>query len=414
MYFYNVLPTKNIGNSLILLTYSSLNPLKVGNIVEIDIRNKIDYGLIVSVNKEFAELYKSVGGKSKIESKLLDIDTSKRPSESGFSTHNEESLEKVKSILSVIPFKLSSSQLNFIKLFGDNTFNSLNDVWDSCWRPFELLTKKQFLELQNKFLTESSSQTQTKNDIVFNLFNNRLIDPKIEFELNSEYLIRIIYIIRNIISDFNTSQKSLNQDKSANLVTILVIFPEIKLLNRIYSEFEKFLNSKDSNLPKTVNCKIYSGAINKNSKQTAWSLINPLPTSGINQDINLQIIFSTRNGIFLPFKSLAHIILVDESNSMYIQDQNSLYYDTREAIFLLSKAFLSSLTFISRVPSIRLHSFYPEKVLEYNSINISKSKQNSPKVKITRYDGKSAKFELFGWEIEQILRKDEDIEHMNN
>jgi hypothetical protein len=388
MYFYNILPTKNLGNNLSVLSYSSQIPLEIGNIVEIDIRNKADFGLVISENKELAQKSKRVG-------ELSSKNVSETALESGFLDVESEILNKIKPISRVIPFKLENRHLQFIKLFADNTFNSLNDVWDSCWKPFELLTKKQFEELEINF---ASPQKST------NLEVDSKPNPKIEFELYSDYLIRIIYIIRNIIGGLDTTQKALSNQQNK---TILVIFPEIKLLNKIYDQFEKSLKNQSSDLAKLVDLKIYSGAINKNSKQTIWSLVQ---TEKKNEFPRLQIIFSTRAGIFLSFKSLTHIILVDESNSMYIQDQNSLYYDTREAIFLLSKAFLSNLTFISRVPSVRLYNFYPEKVLEYNLNSYSENKQNSPKIKITKYDRKSAKFELFGWEIEQLLRKDEDLE----
>ena len=52
MYFYNVLPTKNMGQNLSILLYSSRKQASVGDIVEINIRNNLDYGLILSENIE--------------------------------------------------------------------------------------------------------------------------------------------------------------------------------------------------------------------------------------------------------------------------------------------------------------------------------------------------------------------------
>ena len=149
----------------------------------------------------------------------------------------------------------------------------------------------------------------------------------------------------------------------------------------------------------------YSGSVNKKSKDCIWSLINFLK-----QDANrVQVIFSTRSGIFIPFCNLGQIILIDEANSVYIQDQNSIYYDTRDAVFLLSSVFGSNLNFISKLPSIRLYNSYSNELLIQNLTKSTSNQKKQLKLKITRFDKKSAKFSLFGWEVEQLLKKDEDL-----
>ncbi|MEM1312231.1 MAG: hypothetical protein AAGF07_02090, partial [Patescibacteria group bacterium] len=139
---------------------------------------------------------------------------------------------------------------------------------------------------------------------------------------------------------------------------LLLIFPEKKYLEKI---LEEVISNHDfqSALKDKINIHMYAGDTNKKSKEAVWNLIN------FNNDTKkLKIVFTTRVGLFLPFVNLNNIVLVDESNSMYIQDQNSVYFDTRVAAFLLAQAYQAKLTFLSSLPSIRLYNFYPKNVIK--------------------------------------------------
>jgi hypothetical protein len=431
MPFYNIIPTRNIGVSLSILTYSSEVELSVGNIVEIDIRNSIDYGLVIGQNKDYD---KYLGPKDQESTKSVGQNPPEpliEANKSQLSDPNNDILSKIKRITSIFPFSISNDQLTFIKLFSDNTFCSLNDIWDSVWKIFELLTKKQITELQNQKIEQemqiSQNSKSEQNDPNFDT-KSKILDtssPKttnttkitqkplqtLSFELDSDVTVRIISIIRSIISELETPNEAFIEGNSCQL---LILFPEKKYLSKIKSEVDDIFK-KDSKLKQFCQNFVFEAKPNKNSKETIWTLLNnnvknnQQETKSQNLSPRLQIIFGTRSAIFLPLPSLTHIILVDEGNSMYIQDQNSLYFDTRDAVFLMYKAFVANLTMISRLPSVRLHSFYPEKTLEYNVNTLSSGHQNPPNLKIMQYDKKSSKFGLFGWQIEQILKKDEEI-----
>ena len=392
MPIYNILPTKNMGQNLSILAYSSQKTLVLGQIVEITIRNSVDFGLVLGENTEIN----------------IDLETK----EEGEKNSEKTKLTKkfaIKEVNRVLPIQISTQQLNWLKIFADNSFNSLNDIWDAIWRPFELLTKKQWQELE-----EISKEIPTNFESQTNILSKLQVEPKVEFLLDLEVTLRIIYIIRNITSMFNNDQKPELQDKNRQ---VLIVFPEKKYLDKIYKELNKHFKEIETNYKKldikSVNkretqikyeLQYFTADATKKSKETVWKMLQNSPT--------LQIICTTRSGLFLPFGkfgALEQVILVDEGNSLYIQDKNSLYYDTREAIFLISKAFLSNIAFISPLPSVRLHSFYDKELLETQMTNNSQTIQKPRKIKITRFDRKSAKYDIFGWEIEQILRPDEDL-----
>lgn len=240
-------------------------------------------------------------------------------------------IDKIKPISKIPPFIFNSFQINFLLSFTQNTFNQINTVFSGFLKPFSILTQKQW---QSLLASNLNTNLEFESENKLNLEVNFILDMYIT--------LRIIYIIRTIIN---------NKHKS----TTIIIFPEKKYLEKTMLELESSTEFKE--LAKDIEIYTYSGDANKKSKLTVWNLISP-------ENINPKIIFSTRAGLFLPFQKLNEIILIDESNSMYIQDQNSLYFDTRDAVFLMSKSYGANLTFLSTLPSVRLFNFYNKEVVE--------------------------------------------------
>jgi hypothetical protein len=458
MYFYNVLPTKNMGQNLSILVYSSQKQASVGDIVEISIRYNVDYGLVLSENLEEKSKYDSVATVSpqkthEVSNSLDDIvphiqDSSFLQNSISKTNPIKNEIKKfeIKEINKVLPIKLSMEQIQFLKIFSDNTFNSLNDTWDALTMPYGLLTQKQWIELEN---ITNSTESKINSPLLQNhlhttnisnnwqkaqnepiiedkkiedlqkkqvLSNSFKIAPKVDFLIDLDIKVRIMYIIRSLICSF---QAIVSDSNSTINKQLLIIFPEKKYLNKIYKFIaNEILKSKE--LLQYTELLYYASEPTKKPKECIWSMLNiknvtattvsPLKNYNSNQTSQntnitskLQIILSTRSGLFLPFTSLTDIILVDEGNSMYIQDQNSLYYDTREAIFLISKAFNANISFISPLPSIRLYNMYNKDTLEKEMVNNQAIAQKPRKIKITRFDKKSSNNDLFGYEIEQVL-----------
>jgi hypothetical protein len=485
-----------MGQNLSILLYSSQKQASVGDIVEINIRNNVDYGLVLSENIEEKQKHNDVTATTVSPQ---EIQSTLNPSDRIFGSaqgdgHNAEEkianiqttksevLSKkfeIKEINKILPIKLSHSQIQFLKIFADNTFNSLNDTWDAISQSYGLLTQKQWKLLEEKVISNIKAinsdsknngiQTDSSSNKTQNPQNDRFIEdknsdnvpknyvstnspikaPKVEFLINLDIKVRIMYIIRSLTCDIQNDSKALKQGINRQF---LIVFPEKKYLNK----FHKYINNeilKSKELSDFVELLYYASEPTKKPKECIWSMLNfengisnviatpKLPqetqivlnppqrilrsdaqnddqSSSKNNELNqtsqnnnnyiapkLQIILSTRSGLFLPFTALTDIILVDEGNSMYIQDQNSLYYDTREAIFLISKAFNANISFISPLPSIRLYNMYDKQTLEQEMINNQAVAQKPRRIKITRFDKKSSKYDLFGYEIEQILEE---------
>ena len=315
MYYYQILSTVKLPEYF--LTYSSQNPLYKGQSVLVTVRNKPVFGII------WAQVPKP------------DFET--------------------KEILEIVNYNFDIWQLEFMRIFAFNTFNHLNNVFEAQSHFMQSLTKANLETL--KTIKKNTQKTE--------------LGFKTNFVLDIQLTLRIRTIIRTIKSSFfdlQNDHKSLQiQDKMANnpklpnlrschkvtgvsKAQILILFPEKKYLTKLLSEF---LALEKIN-PEFADFEIcqYTGTATKQTKACVRDLVL--------ERNNFQIIFGTRASLFLPFSNLLQIILVDEANSMYIQDQGGLYYDTREAVFLLAKTHNCHLDFVSTLPSLRLFGFYEQ------------------------------------------------------
>ena len=439
--YYQILTTRKIPGEI--LTYSYENRLNLGQLVKVLVRGKLCDGVIFDFIKE---------------------------ENIGFDK------QKAKSISKILPASLNTKQLQFLKLISFNTFNSKNDLTKAFLRPFSFLTKTNWNNLESLSLEnfnlenlekKITVQEKIKENSEINLENNLKKDKKpnisVKFELDSNYLVRIMNLIRSQKTKINTS----------SVVNFLIIFPEQKLLDKIYEGISKeFFQDKNlkiykysnngnkiakwtarkvildnftkiddnSNFNKSFQEKDFSADkftknLNKNSILEIKNVKNisdlnnssgenlkllknensSLNTSkkskkdsnstSYNQTINL--FFSTRSGMFLPFKNLEKIILLDEANTMYIQEQNSLYFDTRDTVYLLAKSYECSLIYLSTLPSLRLFQNYDKDGL----MNLLNSDSYQEKVHFKVKTGQlnpQDKTQLMSPLVENIIAGDEE------
>ena len=365
MYFYSVLIDKKIPS--IRLTYKSEVKLVKGTLVSILLRKNEVYGVIVSEQ----------------------------------SPESIASPDKISEIKSILPYIFSERQMRLQSVISYNTFNSPNTVLDGFINPIVSLTKKDFISLKENQLNNNISLDQPAT-----LISNK---KKIEYYLDTEVVLRIIYIIRISIEAYSKSfLNSLDTDSQIQ-INILVLFPEKKYLDKVFKEFLDIgIESEFLGKSAQINIIKYSGDKTKSNRDSIYNILNIKNQSNSKAQIN--IIFSTRAGLFLPFQSLHDILVIDESNSMYIQEQNSLYFDARELSFILGEVFGANLNFISRVPSIRLYSFYPETVLRQYLTNSLDNAGKPLKIKVTGQNRKNDKYRLISDSVLRLVQKKDDSE----
>ena len=410
-YYYNVLIDLNMG--LDTLVYSCDQLVKPYLLVKIEIGKKECLGIILSLVNNIKEL-------------SFDLD-------------------KINNILSISTYYFNKDYITFNKLISNNTFISLPAVVGQTLLSFEGLGKRGLGEL---FSAQSgsvasgsdsllSSTSEINQNIIQKDFNRPepvLIKPQINYHLDINIIRRIRYIIRTILNiNFisNTSESkpfSLNKNPTKNK-TILIFCPEIKVLTNVkYAMQEEFKDIKSG-----LNIWEYSNGANKESKRLVKYLIQTTQENQIKyrilaevnfkcnnanshtknsnkEQINtkfIDIIICTKSALFLPFVNIDDIIVIDEASSFYLQDQNSLYYDLRELVFLFSTSYNSNLTFLSSVPSMRLYDYSinnPNEDLDQDLIYMSKQLKKALKIQL--HEAKKSNLEmdgLFSFPLGQLL-----------
>jgi primosomal protein N' len=413
MYVFSVIPESLQNIDLLYYTYHL--PLKPGTIVEIKLRNKIVYGVIIM--------------------QISDQD-------SGLIIDKIQ----IKSIERHFNKQLTSYQLKLIFSISNNFFTNINALLKNFIQPFELLintkTKNnQSKDEQSNIIPNDNLNSKNKltplNEIIPNesIEINQAVLQQIasnstkrvigldESFINNDKLIdiniRIINLIRSYIVEYKEVFKQTiskqfkilepnfqKQNKNSTLdsakwevdcnvfdINILIIFPEGKLLSRIYSALRNDIQNLLQDNYK-VNEFLYTGDKSKNSKSAVSNIISS--KLSINQEVNLY--YTGRSGIFLPFNHLNLVILVDESNNLYIQDQNSIYYDTREIVYYLKQIYMSELYFVSNFISARFYNYLK------NKENIkSKTNYNNLQVLTNKFEPFAKSNQLYSYQTKSLL-----------
>ena len=188
---------------------------------------------------------------------------------------------------------------------------------------------------------------------------------------------------------FEKIKSLLKKDKQ-----ILILLPEIFLTNQFKKRFFDFFNFEPS---------IWHSKVTPKNKRIIWQGI-------INNKIKL--IIGARSSLFLPFKNLGLIIVDEEHDPSYKQDEG-LIYNARD--MAISRASIENIPvcLVSSIPS--LETFNNIKKNKYNHIKILKRFNNFslPKIKIINLNQKKIKDEYIAEEtvsyVNHYLKKKEQV-----
>ncbi|GAB4146442.1 MAG: hypothetical protein OHK0017_06930 [Patescibacteria group bacterium] len=316
--FYDFITEADLGQH-VLLTYQSDEIIQYGQVCALPLRNQSVLGICLSNFKQ--ELNES---------------------EQGSISSNSF---KVKSVREIFPIILNKHQLDVITNAGKFSWNKPGSIVKANLQPIkENLTKikknvakyQNLINLNNYEMSTSPTQSiktsiRASNERKFSTF------------YGNDLVLRIMYLIRNEVENNAKTHKQ-----------IMILFPDTQTLEMIKQKVNLLL-SNEGTLNDAI--KIFTYHSNNSVKDNNITIMQMLQ-NGLNESSNkTQIIFSTRSGLFLPFSQLGHLVLVNEANNNYIQEQNELYFDARDMSFLLSQIWGSGYTWISELPSVRSTSF---------------------------------------------------------
>jgi primosomal protein N' (replication factor Y) len=144
---------------------------------------------------------------------------------------------------------------------------------------------------------------------------------------------------------FELINKMLTNKKQA-----LIMLPEIALTSQIIDRFKKRFSFTPS---------IWHSSLSESYKANLWHQIN---------NNQIQVLIGTRSSLFLPFKNLGLIIIDEEHESSYKQEEK-VFYNARDMAILRAKLFNHPLLLCSATPSSE--TFYNVFNNKYNYYQLS-------------------------------------------
>ena len=216
-----------------------------------------------------------------------------------------------------------------------------------------------------KMVIGNSDRFLEKEDIL----DNSIINKTKKFILNKEQL-RALNFLETKNTGFNVSVLQGTTGSGKTLVYFerikkiikknyqaLVLLPEIFLTNDFKSRFEEYFGFEPA---------VWHSKITPKQKRVIWKGV-------INNDI--KILVGARSALLLPFKKLGVIIVDEEHDSSYKQDEGVIYNARDMAI---SRASFEKIPIhlVTSVPSIETYNNILNK--KYRHINIHKRFENYP------------------------------------
>jgi primosomal protein N' (replication factor Y) len=148
---------------------------------------------------------------------------------------------------------------------------------------------------------------------------------------------------------------------------VLYLLPEIALTTQIVQRLKKVIGE---------DLLVYHSRINDNQRVEIWKEVLGLP----------RIVLAARSGIFLPFSDLGLVIVDEEHDPSYKQEEPNPRYQARDSAIFLAKLHQASIVLGSATPSIE--SFWNAMQGRYHYLKMPDRFGNLPMPEITLIDMK--------------------------
>ena len=250
---------------------------------------------------------------------------------------------KLKNVLEKKSISLNENLIKFINWFSLYNLVPKGMALKMC------LGDKSFLSKNSNFIGDT--KIKKKNKFNLNPEQKRCLDDINGFgnKFNVTLLQGVTGSGKTIVY-FEKIKQNLMQGKQS-----LVLLPEIFLTNQFEQRFEDYFGFKPS---------IWHSKITKKNKKIIWQNI-------VNNKIKLVV--GARSSLFLPFKKLGLIVVDEEHDSSYKQDEG-LRYNARD--MAISRASIEDIPIIlaTSIPSLETYNNVKNK--KYNSTKLKKRYKN--------------------------------------
>ena len=281
--------------------------------------------------------------------------------------------------------KLNSKMIDFINWFSKYNLVSLGMSLKMC------LLNKQVVEKDYKDEFEKYK---------FNKFNN-------EFLLNDEQK-KSLSFLRNVGDNYNVSviegvtgsgktlvyferiKDFINKDNQ-----VLILLPEIALTNQFSKRYKDFFGTEPA---------VWHSGTSKKNKSIIWK--------GVTEN-KIKIVIGARSSLFLPFKKLGTIIVDEEHDVSYKQDEG-ISYNARD--MAITRAFLEDIpiNLVTSIPSVETYNNIVKKKYKVTKLKKRYKEASLPKIEIINLNSEVLKKE--SWianktidKVNQYLEKGDQV-----
>lgn len=289
--------------------------------------------------------------------------------------------------------------LNPIKNF-DRPLKSILKVFSDVRFSKEILKSIDFISayscndssmILKLFLSSFPEKHQIYNDIYKNLFGE-----KKKLKLNSEQKIAIRNLQKINFKKFNTillngvtgsGKTRVYMHKVREVLEdgyqCLILVPEIILTTQWVDEIQKDFS---------INIAIYHSSINKKQREQIWLQTN---------NKKIRLVIGTRSALFLPFSNLGLIVIDEEHDSSYKQEEQ-IIINARDFAIVRAKNSNCMVVLSSATPS--LESFWNVKQKKFLTFKLSQRVNNSSLPKVQIVDMKMEK-DIISSQLVSSIRK---------
>ncbi len=296
--------------------------------------------------------------------------------------HSEPKKIKIKNIIKKIDnYSLDKKLVDFIEWFS--IYNMV---------PKGLVLKMVIGSNDNFFKKKDKIEIKKTNFKTFNLNQEQLNSLKFLEKIDNQFDVSVLQGTTGsgkTIVYFERIRKIINKHKQA-----LVLLPEIYLTKEFESRFENFFGFTPA---------IWHSKITPKQKRIIWK--------GILSN-KIKLVVGARSALLLPFKRLGIIIVDEEHDTSYKQDEGVIYNARDMAI---SRAFFEKIpiNLITSIPSVETFNNIQNKKFRHTKIIKRFKNYPLPKTKIVNLNINKLKEKLISDEtvdlVEKFLKKKEQI-----
>ena len=288
---------------------------------------------------------------------------------------NQNKNFKIKKIIRKLEIpKLKKKTINFL-----NWFSEYNIVPKGMALKLTLLSGRPVKKLDNKFYKDFSFKLK-KNSFELNV--EQKVSLKEMNNMNKKFNVHVLQGTTGsgkTIVYFETLKHILQKGYQG-----LIMLPEIGLTNQFEKKFFEFFGFKAA---------IWHSGITKKNKEIIWSGI----TNG-----EISVVIGARSSLFLPFKNLGLIIVDEEHDQSYKQDEGIIFNARDMAI---SRASFENIpiNLITSVPSIETYENIKKK--KYTSSKLVRRYQNASLPNYEIINLNNVKMDKQSWLSKEIIQK---------